>query len=36
MRLPAEEMHRRARMETVATQAKWAEEFKAMWKPYDW
>eukprot|EP00798_Chlamydomonas_sp_ICE-L_P003126 gene3126-13138_t len=35
LRLPAEEMHRRARMETMATQNKWVEDFKSMWKAYD-
>lgn len=31
-----EDMHRRARGESAAIQAQWAEQFRAAFDPYDW
>ena len=36
LQLPAEEMHRRAKTESLATQQQWAREFTLMWGPHDW
>jgi len=36
LKLPPEEMHRRHKMESAATQQQWAREFIAQWAPYDW
>jgi hypothetical protein len=36
LRLPPEEMHRRHKLETPATQQEWAREFVGQWAPYDW
>ena len=29
-------MHRRAKQESTATQARWAEELRKQFGPYDW
>ena len=34
--LPQEDMHRRAKQESVGVQAAWAEEFRKRFEPYDW
>eukprot|EP00887_Chlorella_sp_A99_P005045 scaffold4.g5045.t1 len=34
--LPQEDMHRRAKAESAAIQAKWAEEFRRQYEPFDW
>jgi len=36
LRLPPEEMHRRHKMESTATQQQFVREFVSTWAPYDW
>ena len=34
--LPPEDMHRSARTEGIAVQARWAADFAEQWRPFDW
>lgn len=34
--LPQEDMHRRAKQESAATQAQWAAEFRRQFDEFDW